>query len=183
MSENDIPGIYDVDTREITRLVREEGVMKAMICDIDKPLDEALKEINEYALAERVIDEVSSKKVWYSRTTNPLYNVVAIDCGIKKSLVNILNIIGCNVVVFPYNAQPEEIMKYKPDGLFISNGPGNPLYLKETIIGIEGYDRNIGRCSFIVDTYDRKGNFIFICIQYNRNSGINRIFINDVTTM
>jgi len=126
MSENDIPGIYDVDTREITRLVREEGVMKAMICDIDKPLDEALKEINEYALAERVIDEVSSKKVWYSRTTNPLYNVVAIDCGIKKSLVNILNIIGCNVVVVPNTITKEQLLKYKPNGLLISDGPGNP---------------------------------------------------------
>ena len=133
MSENDIPGIYDVDTREITRLVREQGVMKAMICDIAKPVDEALKEINEYVVSEKVVDEVSSKKVWYSRTTNPLYTVVAIDCGIKKSLVKILNTIGCNVVVVPNSITKEQLLKYKPNGLLISDGPGNPEKSTEVV--------------------------------------------------
>ena len=126
MSESDIPGIYDVDTREITRIIREEGTMKVMICDINKSTEEALKEISEYNVSERFIDEVSSKKVWYSRTTNPLYNVVAIDCGIKKSLVKILNSIGCNVVVVPNTITKEQLLKHKPNGLLISDGPGNP---------------------------------------------------------
>lgn len=133
MSENEISGIYDVDTREITRIIREEGVMKAMICDINKPLEDCLKEINEYVIDENYISNVSSKKVWYSRTTNPLYNVVAIDCGIKKSLVKILNKVGCNVIVVPFNISKEQILKYKPNGLLISDGPGNPNLYTEVI--------------------------------------------------
>ena len=95
--------------------------MKALICDIDKPLEECQKVIAEYKYPCDQVARVSSKKIWYSRTPNPLYNVVAIDCGVKLNIIRKLNKAGCNVVVVPYNTPKEVIMKYKPDGLFLSN--------------------------------------------------------------
>ena len=69
---------------------------------------------------------VSCKKRWYSRTANPQFNVVALDCGIKLGIVRSLNRLGCNVTVVPYDTPAEEIEFMKPDGVFLSNGPGDP---------------------------------------------------------
>ena len=136
LEENDVVGISGVDTREIIRIIRDNGSMKALICDIDKPLDECIKILNEYQKPTNAVAEVSSKKVWYSRTPNPIYNVVVIDCGIKLNLIKKLNQAGCNVVVVPYNTSVEEMLKYKPNGFLISNGPGNPYDLNEIIENI-----------------------------------------------
>lgn len=133
MEENHVVGISSVDTREIVRIIRDKGSMKALICDIDKPLEECQKILEEYKYPNNQVSIVSSKKIWYSRTPNPLYNVVAIDCGVKLNIIRKLNKAGCNVVVVPYNTPKEVIMKYKPDGLFLSNGPGDPENVKEVI--------------------------------------------------
>lgn len=141
MEENGVPGIEGVDTREITRIIKNQGIMKALICDIDKPIDECLKKINEYHAPENMIELISTKKVWHSRTVNFKYTVACIDCGLKKSLVKMLNDLGCNVVVLPYNASIDTILKYKPNGLFISDGPGSPYNVSivvETINKLKG---------------------------------------------
>lgn len=133
MNENHVVGISDVDTREITRIIRDHGSMKALICDIEKPLDECMKLIFSYNYQTNQVATVSSKKIWYSRTPNPLFTVVAVDCGVKLNIIRKLNKAGCNVVVVPYNTPKEVILKYKPDGLFLSNGPGDPENVKEVI--------------------------------------------------
>lgn len=133
MDENGVPGIAGVDTRQIVRVIRDNGTMKALICDIDKPLVECLKQIKEYKTPSNMVSVVSTKKVYHSRTTNPVFNVVAVDCGIKKSLVKLLNSIGCNVTVVPYNSSVEAILSHKPNGLFITDGPGNPYDVPEVI--------------------------------------------------
>lgn len=133
MDENNVAGISEVDTRQIVRIIRDNGTMKALICDIDKPIDECMAQIKAYQAPKNVVQIASSKKVWHSRTMNPLYTVVAVDCGIKRSLVKMLNEIGCNVVVVPYNTTPEQILKYKPSGLFLTDGPGNPNDVIEVI--------------------------------------------------
>ena len=76
---------------------------------------------------------MSCKKKWYSRTANPKYNIVAIDCGIKLNIVRSLNKRGCNVTVVPFNTSAKEIIALKPDGVFLSNGPGDPEDVKEVI--------------------------------------------------
>lgn len=124
--EYDIPAISGVDTRKITRIIRDEGSQKVMICNADVPLEEAVKKVREYIIPTDMVSRVSCKKRWYSRTPNHKYDVVAIDCGIKLNIVRKLNEKGCNVTVVPYNTSAEEIMKMNPDGLFLSNGPGNP---------------------------------------------------------
>lgn len=126
LDEYDIPGISGIDTRMITRIIRDEGSQKVMICNADMPYNKALNMLLEYKIPTDMVSRVSCKKRWYSRTPNHKYDVVAIDCGIKMNIVRMLNKKGCNVTVVPYNTTAEEIMNMRPDGLFLSNGPGNP---------------------------------------------------------
>lgn len=126
LDEYDIPGISGVDTRMITRIIRDEGSQKVMICSAHKPLEEAIAEIHAYDIPTDMVSRVSCKKRWYSRTPNHKYDVVAIDCGIKLNIIRKLNEKGCNVTVVPFDTTADEIMKMQPDGLFLSNGPGNP---------------------------------------------------------
>ena len=133
LEENGIPGLFGVDTREITRMIRSEGSQRGIICDIDTPLEEALDKIKNYKLPTDSVSKVSCKKKWYARTPNPLYHVVAIDCGIKLNIIRMLNLKGCNVTVVPYNTSGETILAMKPHGVFLSNGPGDPTDVKEVI--------------------------------------------------
>ena len=126
MEENGIPGIYGVDTRKITRSIRDLGSRKVLITDITTPHEKAM-EILRYATSPRdAVSRVSCKKKWYSRTANHRFNVVAVDCGIKYNIIRSLNACGCNVTVVPYDTTAEEIEFMKPDGVFLSNGPGDP---------------------------------------------------------
>lgn len=126
LEEDNIPGISGLDTRALTRMIRREGAMKAMITRADKPLEECLEAIRAYELPRDGVRNVSCKRRWYSRTANPQFRVVAIDCGIKLSMVRRLNQKGINVTVVPHDTSAEEILELKPDGLFVTNGPGNP---------------------------------------------------------
>lgn len=135
LDEYDIPAISGVDTRMITRIIRDEGSQKVIICDADVPYEEALRKVKEYVIPTDMVSRVSCKKRWYSRTPNHKYDVVAIDCGIKLNIIRKLNEKGCNVTVVPYNVTSQEILNMKPDGLFLSNGPGNPEDV-QTVINV-----------------------------------------------
>ncbi len=126
LEDYNIPGISEVDTRMLTHILRKEGTMKAMITDIGTPLEEAVKHLNEISLPTDAVAKVSCRKKWYSRTPNHKYNVVAIDCGIKQNIIRKLNERACNVTVVPYNATAEDVLALSPDGIIISNGPGDP---------------------------------------------------------
>ena len=126
MEEDNIPGIHGLDTRALTRMIRKNGTMKAMITSIDTPVEEALKAIAAWAPSRDAVAKVSCKKRWYARTPNHKYSVVAVDCGIKLSSIKNLNRLGCNVTVVPYNTTAEEVLSLQHDGLFIYDGPGNP---------------------------------------------------------
>ena len=133
LEESNVPGLSDVDTRAITRMLRDEGSMTALLCDADVPHEEAMARIAAYKVPTDSVRRVSCKKKSYARTPNPRYSVVAIDCGIKQSLIKALNSVGCNVTVVPYNTSAEEILSCKADGLYISDGPGNPADVPEVI--------------------------------------------------
>lgn len=133
MEENNVVGISGIDTRELVRVIRDYGSMKAFICDVSKTHEYAMEHIKNYSYPNNQVEKVSSKRVWYSRTRNPLYNVVCVDCGCKLNIIRKLNEFGCNVIVVPFNTTKEEILKYHPDGLFLSNGPGDPENVKPVI--------------------------------------------------
>lgn len=133
LEENNIPGIYGVDTRKITRSIRDKGSRKVIITDISTTKEEAIEKMKNYQIPKDAVSKVSCKKKWYARTANAKYNIVAVDCGIKLNIVRNLNKRKCNVTVVPYNTTAEEVISLKPDGVFLSNGPGDPEDVKEVI--------------------------------------------------
>ena len=137
--ELDIPGIYGVDTRMITRIIRNEGTQKAVIVDIDTTTEQALELIRTTEPRHNQVEKISCKKRWFSRTPNHKWDVVAIDCGIKYSFIRQLNTKGCNVTIVPFDTTAEEIMAFNPDGIFVSNGPGDPADVPSVCKAIESF--------------------------------------------
>jgi len=133
LEENGIPGIQGVDTRKLTRVIRDEGSQKVLITSAATPHEEAMALLRDYRMPTDQVSRVSCKKKWYARTANHRFNVVAVDCGIKLNIIRKLNEFGCNVTVVPYDTPAETILSFAPDGLFLSNGPGNPEDVKPVI--------------------------------------------------
>ena len=133
MEENGVTGIEGIDTREIVRFLRDNGLVKAMITDDEDDVDSCVKELNDYQEVENQVEKVSCKKVWYSRTSNPISTVVIVDLGLKSSLVKYLNSYGLNVTIVPHNYTLEQIKKFNPNGVIISHGPGNPNTYTEVV--------------------------------------------------
>ena len=122
---NGIPGIYVIDTRELTKIIRERGVMNAYICD-EIPTD--LSEIKNYKI-ENAVESVTSKDFeTYLSTASEgeKYFVVLVDYGAKKNIIRSLCKRGCKVRVVPSTTKAEEILALCPDGVMLSNGPGDP---------------------------------------------------------
>ena len=126
LDEYRIPGISGIDTRKLARSIRDYGSRKALLTGIDTPKEEALRILEETQIPRDVVSQVSCAKRWYSRTANAQYNVVAVDCGIKLNIIRCLNARGCNVTIVPYTITAQEVERMRPDGIFLSNGPGNP---------------------------------------------------------
>ena len=126
LEENHIPAISGVDTRKITRSIRDRGSRKVLITSIDTPHEDAMEILRNTEIPHDAVSKVSSRKKWYSRTANHRFNVVAVDCGIKLNIIRSLNRCGCNVTIVPWNTTAQEVMAMHPDGVFLSNGPGDP---------------------------------------------------------
>lgn len=149
LDENDIPAISGLDTRMLTRILRDANGMRAIITDIDTPTEEAVAKIAATPRALDLVSRVSCKKRWFARTPNHKYDIVAIDCGMKYNMVRSLNANGCNVTVVPWNTTAEEILAFNPDGVLISNGPGSPEdvpEVAETIRRLRGKVPMFGIC-------------------------------------
>ena len=126
MEEDSIPGISGVDTRMLTRIIRDSKSCRAAIVPAEMPKEEVLALIAATPEVHNAVEQVSCKKRWYSRTPNHRFDVVLVDCGAKLNLVRMLNKRGCNVVIVPFNTSAEEILAFNPHGVLISNGPGAP---------------------------------------------------------
>jgi carbamoyl-phosphate synthase small subunit len=135
MKEYDIPGIYGVDTRKLNRKIRDFGSMKAYITTPDTSLQEGMEKLSKTEIPKDAVSRVSRKNItFYPATAAPVnYHVVAIDCGMKQNIVRSLNLRGCNVIRVPWNTSAERIEDFSPDGVFISNGPGDPTDVMETV--------------------------------------------------
>lgn len=136
MKKYEIVGIHGVDTRQITRVLRDKGSCKAMITDISTDTEEALGILKMVELSHSVVARVSTKSIWKADIVAPIVSnsalakkgmhVVAIDCGMKQNILRSLLAKGCKVTVVPWNTDAKTIESLKPDGIFISNGPGDP---------------------------------------------------------
>ncbi|MBQ8297815.1 MAG: glutamine-hydrolyzing carbamoyl-phosphate synthase small subunit [Ruminococcus sp.] len=133
MQKYGVPGIYGVDTRKLTRSIRDFGSRKVLITNASTSLEEGLKILAETGIPTDAVSKVSCTEAWCSIAENERYHVAAIDCGMKLNIVRSLNKRGCRVTIVPWNTPAEEIEKLCPDGVFISNGPGDPTDVPQTI--------------------------------------------------
>ena len=124
MKKHGIVGLCSIDTRELTRIIREYGVMGAAICD--EVTEEIKKTVSEFSI-KGAVEAVSTKeKKVFKPQGKEKYRVTLIDYGTKKNIVRELNKRGCKVTVVPYDTAAEDILDDAPDGIMLSNGPGDP---------------------------------------------------------
>ncbi len=123
LKENNIPGIYGIDTREITRIIREYGVTNAILCD---KVPENLDEVKAYTVRDAVVSVTSKEKQIFPPAGEKMFRVVLMDFGAKSNIVRSLCNRGCEVISVPGTTSAEEILALSPDGIMLSNGPGDP---------------------------------------------------------
>ena len=133
MARYGIPGISEVDTRKLNRSIRDRGSRLALITDASTPLEKGLEFLRRYEPPRDAVSRVSCRSPWEAGDPGARFRVAAIDCGMKKNIVRSLTARGCRVTVFPWNASPEDIRAIRPDGVLISNGPGDPEDVPETV--------------------------------------------------
>ena len=133
MKKHGIPGIYGIDTRKLNRSIRDYGSRKVLITDASTTLEKGLTILRTTHILNDAVSCVSCDKLMSSCAEKPKYHVVAIDCGMKRNIVRSLNKRGCNVTIVPWNTPAERITALEPDGIFISNGPGDPTDVPQTI--------------------------------------------------
>jgi carbamoyl-phosphate synthase small subunit len=151
LEENNVIGIYGIDTRALVRIIRKYGVMKGYIGIGDISPSEAVKkarnipDISELDL----VSKVSKGKVYkwnegswewpngYKKITDFKYKVAVLDLGVKRNILRLLADRKLDLTVYPHNTSADEILKTNPDGIFISNGPGDPAILHYQIKEIE----------------------------------------------
>ena len=123
LKNNGVPGLWGVDTRELTRIIRENGVMNAMICS-EVPAD--LTAIETYAIAEPVKYATCASISLHNAVGEEKFRVSLVDYGVRRSLIRTLQSMGCTVTVYPASVTAEDILAGKPDGVVLSDGPGDP---------------------------------------------------------
>lgn len=149
LKQHKIPGIYGIDTRALTRKIRSTGAINGAISTEVLDPAELLLKVQEAPtmVGLNLVNRVTTREVyewsepteipWQFGTTTPRTDapltVVAIDFGIKRNILKRLASYGCRVVVVPADTSPEKILSYNPDGIFLSNGPGDPAVVAEGI--------------------------------------------------
>ncbi|MBR4236152.1 MAG: carbamoyl phosphate synthase small subunit [Clostridia bacterium] len=125
-----IPGIAGVDTRCITRIIREQGVMNAIICS-EPPSD--LEAVRSYSVkgAVKLVSRATVNE--YSAEGEERFHICLIDYGAKRNIIRSLCARGCRVTAVPYDTKAETILAMQPDGVMLSNGPGDPAENTECI--------------------------------------------------
>lgn len=122
LKKNNVPGIYGVDTRAITRYIRENGSVNATICS-EIPSD--LSKVKDFRII-NAVSENSTKETLEYNIDNASYNVTLIDLGAKHNIIKELKLKGCNVKVVPFDTLADEIISGNSDGIVLSDGAGDP---------------------------------------------------------
>jgi carbamoyl-phosphate synthase small subunit len=149
LKQHNVLGIYGIDTRALTRRIRSVGAMNGAISTEILDPHELLQRVQEAPSMAglNLVREVTTPTVYeWSETTDPVWEfsspaeldgdplvVVALDFGVKRNILRRLASYGCRVIVVPSTTSPEEILSYNPDGIFLSNGPGDPAAVQEGI--------------------------------------------------
>ncbi len=142
LKEQDIPAISGIDTRALTKLLREKGTMNGMITTNENyRLEEILPKLREYRVRDAVATVTCREK---KQLANTGYKVVLMDFGAKSNIANSLHRRGCDVTICPAGTKAEEILAMNPDGIMLSNGPGDPKECTEIIAELKKlYDSSV----------------------------------------
>jgi carbamoyl-phosphate synthase small subunit len=153
LKKYNIIGISEIDTRMLTRRIRLSGAMKGIISTETSDVKKLKEKLDAYPdmTGSDLVKYVTCKKsyVYNEKRQNFKYTIVAIDFGIKLNILRCLDNAGFNIIVVPAGTSPEEVMSLNPDGIFLSNGPGDPAavgYAIENIAGLLGKKPVFGIC-------------------------------------
>lgn len=128
----DIPGISDIDTRMLTKIIRNKGEMKAIMSDDENiDIDATVAMLQQYQMPNNQVEQVATQRAF--QVPNEGKRVVLLDFGSKNNIVRELNRRNIDLVVLPFNASAETIMMLHPDGVILSDGPGDPNVLMEVV--------------------------------------------------
>lgn len=131
LEANDIPGISGIDTRKLTKIIRKHGTMKAVIADVSEPTKELLNELSDQPTITNQVEQTSAVKPYVVPGRG--HRIVLVDFGMKHGILRELTKRNCHVTVVPYNYSAENILRLKPDGIMLTNGPGDPKDVPEAI--------------------------------------------------
>lgn len=133
LKQQNVPGVYDVDTREITRKLRNEGNLKCVISTEDISTEDLKKTCEGTTLRGDQMKDAGTARIQEWTMPKAKYHVAVLDLGVKKNILKELHRRKCSLTIFPYGTTAEEIMKSHPDGIFLTNGPGDPENAEEAI--------------------------------------------------
>ncbi len=131
-----IPAISGIDTRALTKIIRQHGTMKATLANVGDSVEHLTDQLRATVLPTNNIQQVSTKTAYPAPGVGR--SVVLVDFGLKHSILRELAKRDCNVTVVPYDTTAEEILALHPDGVMLSNGPGNPDDVPEALEMIRG---------------------------------------------
>lgn len=131
-----IPCLYDVDTRALTKKIRSAGTMKGVIVS-EYTSQATINEMMKLPVRKNVVELVTAPVAYTLDAREDAFNVVTMDFGIKKNILDSLRKLNCRVTVVPAKTTAEEILALKPDGIFLSNGPGDPKDVPEVIAEVK----------------------------------------------
>lgn len=150
LKENNIIGVEGIDTRALTRHIRLQGAMKAVISTQDQDKKSLIRKASSSPglVGKDLVKDVTLEKgqQWCAKGT---YRVVVLDCGVKYNILRLLAQHDCKVTVLPASASSQDVLAEKPDGLLLSNGPGDPAgvpYVVETVKDLLGRIPMFGIC-------------------------------------
>lgn len=134
LKEQNIVGIYNIDTRRLTRIIREVGVMNGVITteDVYAQKETLLKQVQQYVIRNAITAVTGKERKTYANG-NPKYRVTLFDFGYKRNIRNELVKRGCEVIVLPATTSAKELLELHPDGIMFSNGPGDPTENQQII--------------------------------------------------
>ena len=140
LKHKNIPGIADIDTRALTKKIRKVGTMKAIMANMDEDVEMIIKKLQSTAYPKNQVEQVSTQKPFL--IPNRGKKVALIDFGAKQGIIRELSQHGCDIIVLPYDTKASDILELEPDGVMLSNGPGNP---KDVEVAIETIRQLLGK--------------------------------------
>ncbi len=128
LAQRNIPALYGIDTRSLTKHLRDSGVMRGILSTTDFDTDSLLNKVKKSAqmAGSDLVKEVTCLKPYDWGSASPVMNIVVMDFGVKQNILRCLAEKGCKVTVVPANSTVQQILSYSPDGVMLSNGPGDP---------------------------------------------------------